>query len=344
MKRFYLLLITTLLPIVLLGQLTKGTWLLGGSGQMNVPTIISHENGSNTYYEISLAPTLGYFLSNRIMMGLSFGSYIQLQPANESGVRSGLVNILPQVRYYFNSSNTKRNWFGLVESNLDQLRFGAGVNYFLAPGIALEGFAGAHWDGSSNTEIFTNIGLQFFLQPKREESASILPTLGKGALLLGGSGSISSYEGSSWQFTAAPNVGFFLSDRWVLGGRLIGTYFRSDNFDIRYATLGFSPFARYYLNPTGGRARWFLMADAGVERGSIKADEQYVSSGTYNVFSTSGRGGLNYFITSNVALEGTLGVFYSTNENNPTLSTTSTSNTFRLGADFGIQFFLVKNK
>ncbi len=29
------------LPVALFGQLTKGTWLLGGNGQLNAPTIIN---------------------------------------------------------------------------------------------------------------------------------------------------------------------------------------------------------------------------------------------------------------------------------------------------------------
>ncbi|MFN7119872.1 MAG: hypothetical protein ACK4TA_23965 [Saprospiraceae bacterium] len=344
MKNFYLLLIgTVLLPVTLLGQLTKGTWLLGGSGRLDVPTIITHDEAfrsDDTYYEFSLAPTLGYFISNRFMIGARFITYARLREGN--GLKADFVNFFPQVRYYFNPAHEKRNWFALVESNFDQIRLGAGVNYFLAPGVALEGFAGARWDGSNSVNLLTNLGLQFFLNQNRGESASIAPQLGRGTWLLGGTAEVNSQEGENFRFLLFPNVGYFLSDRWVLGGRLSASHFRSDNFDVRVSTLGFSPFLRYYLNPAGGRTRWFLMADAGVERGVAKGDEQYAIDGDYNRFATSGRGGLNYFLSPNVALEGTFGVFYSTLESNSTQSATSTSNIFRLGADFGIQFFLNK--
>ena len=54
------------------GQLTKGHWLVGGSGrfysyQNNYQTSTFNSNGK--YTQIDLSPTVGYFLANKFSMG-----------------------------------------------------------------------------------------------------------------------------------------------------------------------------------------------------------------------------------------------------------------------------------
>lgn len=357
-KRYIKLLLVVLLPISAFGQLQKGTWMLGGSAILNTPLIVNYDDPTiedQSMVDFLLTPNVSYFISKRWAVGAGFVGFLSFQ--TENGNVNGGIGLIPQVRYYFNPDNAKRNWFATVgggfssgigftssgfEIETSTLLAGVGVNHFLTPNIALEGLAGVNWDGENDTEVRLNLGLQFFLRKKTEETPTITPALGKGTILLGGSGSISNQRGDFWNLQLLPNLGVFLSERLVVGGKLQASYsFNTNSTDFRFSALGLSPFIRYYLNPASGRLLWFLAAEAGIVAGKARGNEQFQFEQDYSNFNAAGKVGINYFLAPNVALEGTLGLDYGGYKNTSSFRSIE-STTLRVGADFGFQFFLAR--
>jgi hypothetical protein len=339
------------LPLTLFGQLQKGTWLIGGRAAVNTPVISSVDNpdvDDQTYVSLQLAPRFGYFLSKRWMIGGGLFSSVTIT----DGEAGTLISISPEVRYYFNPDHTTRNWFatlsdgfgaGLSTGSGVNVRasiplIGVGVNQFLTPNVALEGLLSANFRNDENA-IQLGLGLQFFLRPPGADTSAVKPALGKGTLLLGGSAGISNQERDFWRLEAAPNAGIFLTDRWVVGGAINLSYsFLTSGSESRGSLVGIIPFVRYYLNPNGGRSRWFLAADTGVVLGKITREGGIVPNLNYTGFLTSGKVGINHFLTPSLALEGTFGVHYADYESKDNLNLGSS--TLRVGGDFGLQFFL----
>lgn len=360
MKMLYLsLFLVITLPVSVFAQLQKGTWLLGGSARLNAPSIVNYDDPSiqtESYIDFLAAPSASYFVSKRWALGAGIVGFLSFQ--TEEGDVNGGIGIIPQVRYYFNPDNAKRNWFAIVGGGFSSgigfsngfgvetatLLTGVGVNHFLTPNVALEGLLGANWDGGSDTELRLNLGLQFFLRQKSEESPIITPTLGKGTIMLGGSAMVSNVQDEFWSFQLLPNIGFFLSERLVLGGKLQASYSFNSNTDFRSSAIGLSPFVRYYLNPASGRTLWFLAADVGIVAGNLRLNEQFQFKLDYTNFTAAGKVGINYFLTPNVALEGTLGVDYANFKTTSDFNSAGRGNTLRVGGDFGFQFFLSRQK
>jgi outer membrane protein len=139
-----------------------------------------------------VSPSVGYFVIDRLAAGVSFtvsGAKSKQPGLSQShfGVSGG-----PFVRYYFpfgkiavfptvsaswgtTKVNTKYNdGFGVQETNQDfktsRYSGGAGVAWFLASNVALEGIAfyqNYDNDNAKATQILAfNVGLQFFIPSK----------------------------------------------------------------------------------------------------------------------------------------------------------------------------------
>ncbi len=125
--------------------------------------------------------------------------------------------------------------------------------------------------------------------------------IGKGSLLVDGQFGIGTTVGQSnngFNVGAAPLAGWFLSDRFVLGGQVGMDYFSEGTIDAGLLVL--SPFARYYLsNKEERNLKWFSEAGLNFVKGFGGA-EMDISYGL-NLGA-----GFNYFLNDNIALEGTL--------------------------------------
>jgi len=58
------------------GQLTKGNWLIGGSGSLsssNIESITSNGTQKSTYFNYAVTPNIGYFFYDRFVGGLKIG-------------------------------------------------------------------------------------------------------------------------------------------------------------------------------------------------------------------------------------------------------------------------------
>ncbi len=125
--------------------------------------------------------------------------------------------------------------------------------------------------------------------------------ISKGSLLVDGQLGIGTTVGQTdngFNVGTAPLAGWFLSDRFVLGGQVGVDYFNEGN--ISAGILALSPFARYYLSNEEERSwKWFSEAGLNFTRGFGGAETDFSYGLNFG-------GGFNYFLNGNIALEGTL--------------------------------------
>src|SRR5215216_1991973 len=110
MKKFIILFLLLFFLTESYSQITKGNWLVGGSGTLSrqQEKLIGSEVKSTT---IQLSPDLGYFIFDKFSAGLTpaFG-YINLKTDNyHSKTTSWAVG--PFVRYYFLPAENRTNLF-----------------------------------------------------------------------------------------------------------------------------------------------------------------------------------------------------------------------------------------
>lgn len=142
-------------------------------------------------------------------------------------------------------------------------------------------------------------------------------------------------------FTFAPQVGFFLSDNFAVGGYLNFALAKQDNAtifgydDASQTTIGLTPFARYYFINSGklkvaaeGQLG-FSYTHRTENSGNIVVSEPKTTSFGFNVRPVAA-----YSITENIDLEAGLNVFsfgfshQSVKEEIGTITTTDKSNRF----------------
>jgi len=156
MKQFMTILIILLSSIITCGQLTKGNWLVGGTGNFltskNTYTSITYSSTSDRI-DIKISPSIGYFFVDKIASGLRI-SYSKFKD-EVNGPGGGYSNINrfefgPFVRYYFLKSENQYNiltdlsyQYGLyrfkpTKGNINTLSLSAGPVIYFNTVVGLE--------------------------------------------------------------------------------------------------------------------------------------------------------------------------------------------------------------
>lgn len=176
-------------------QLTKSSWIIGGSlGFSSSTTPASY--GNFNYTVVSIAPKAGYFLIDRLAAGLTVNtsfthSHYDNMIYYPSTYHSNQYGVGPFVRYYFLPAQKPANilleisdqytWISASQqanSHLNSYGFAAGPAFFLNPSVALECTLGYTWNkggGSPNAPFDshafkTAIGLQVYLAGKKRKA------------------------------------------------------------------------------------------------------------------------------------------------------------------------------
>lgn len=182
----------------------------------------------------------------------------------------------------------------------------------------------------------------------------------KGKWLVGGA--ISYQTGSEFEFAGqkisalgsdvsafafTPRVGYALSDRLVVGGRL-GLAFASEEQNVAGQTVKFNangfaiaPFGRYYL-PLGNKAYFF--GEAAVNIGSIGLNSDGQRLLSFSLFQVGISPGFAFFITDKISIELMVnGISFSSlkekDANEPIDAFNLGPNFDQRGPTLGIQFF-----
>lgn len=177
MKKTFLFLISIGLFFISKAQITKGDWLVGGSGTISrQQEKISGSDVKNT--SIELAPNLGYFIADKFSLGLKPGfGYMNLKTnAYHDQATSWAVG--PFVRYYFLPVENRTNLFAETAYQYsssskgapeDLLLFSGGPVIYFNSSVGLELTGNYKIFRSHNTEtsaktFFIAIGLQVHLE------------------------------------------------------------------------------------------------------------------------------------------------------------------------------------
>jgi len=96
-KTFFTCLVVLLFSLTANSQITKGNWMVGGSGSYAHNTISNDIGTSYKSSIVSVKPNVGYFLLDKFVIGSSIGYYY----SNFEDSSSSTFNIGAFARYYF---------------------------------------------------------------------------------------------------------------------------------------------------------------------------------------------------------------------------------------------------
>jgi hypothetical protein len=321
-------------------QITKGSWLVGGNLISDYESV--EERGDQ--FRLILSPEVGYSITDNIMLGgqLSFVSSF------DENTFASTTRIRPFARYFLNPSSEGNIFFGEISADLELnadptniYTVGLGVNRFLNPSVALEGglkyiLVTNSFEDETSSGALLSLGVQAYLgRELMANRKSAQPTFGKGTLLLGTSSAVLSLDDQVFALGMTPNIGYFLSDQFVIGATLIGSFStRTDDANVDAFRFGLNPFARYYL-PLEGRCRYFAQLGGGFVQDRIDRDFGEFKTNSINFNAVIGT---NVFVTTDLAIELGLGFTYESSELNNEIGE-GTIDRYNVGLNIGFQYF-----
>lgn len=184
MKTLKLFIIVAILcAISASSQITKGNWMVGGSGNFtNYKNTYPDNNATTTYtgYYLDLSPNIGYF----VVDNFSIGSVVNFSFGNPSGPDNNSLGfgLAPFVRYYFRKSDKVINPFlqtsygfyrGRKQSGgynkSSEYRLKGGTTFFLNSSVAVEftieyNSSIKNFNNNQYDNFTTGIGLQIHLE------------------------------------------------------------------------------------------------------------------------------------------------------------------------------------
>jgi hypothetical protein len=342
LRAFALMSASLFLSISLFSQNSpgRGAWLTGGSG------LISHnlDQGGRNFFA-SPYIKVGYFLSDRLVLGLEAAAYYSyINDLNNTS----FLDLRPFARYYFGTEEQIWRPFAYASPGWQHAYYrfqslrtrgdgysadvGGGVAFFLSPTLALEatlGYSGTYGEMSPRQNILYRLGIQAYLQRRDDEEEAAAPLIEKGAMQIGLSGdggwaNIDVYD--DWYFSIRPSAAYFVINKLAVGGAL--TLAIAENNQI----IEPEPFVRYYFGPGNGRLR--PLVEAG---GGFRFQLQAKKPNKLNINLKAGAG-LAWFVRHNIAVEGVL--YYSKFR----LEDENVDNNDYLDLQVGFQYFFQPGK
>lgn len=160
------------------GQITKNSWLVGGSGTFSLQNINQTTNTAKASF-IDLAPNIGYFFIDKMAGGMRVRFQNSRIKTPTSTSNSPTLAIGPYFRYYFLSKENRINLLSEIGySYNDDLRNTSSVNTFniaAGPVIYFNSTVGLEFtanyqvinfkpDNGNVKTFFISIGLQVHLE------------------------------------------------------------------------------------------------------------------------------------------------------------------------------------
>jgi hypothetical protein len=107
LRKFSVLVLFIILGVASKAQLTKGNWLVGGSGSYMSE---KSNDGAVGYKLLTITPNIGYFLADKFALGIKSGlSYSEFKTENTRNSTTLLFG--PFLRYYFMPTTNQVNLF-----------------------------------------------------------------------------------------------------------------------------------------------------------------------------------------------------------------------------------------
>lgn len=134
--------------------------------------------GQRPFFQLSIAPNIGYFVSNRLALGANLNAFFFRE--NQNDYTGHGLNIGPFARYYLSSGRQLcwfvdggYSWYGYQTKYEGQSRntysnhgfnAGLGANVFLSPNVALEAKLGLGQNLKEKvTDVGLSVGFKYFL-------------------------------------------------------------------------------------------------------------------------------------------------------------------------------------
>lgn len=185
---------TMLSSTAALAQPQKGSWM-AGADLLGASAGFNQSSPGNKYVDFIITPKVGYFISNRMVVGSSFTLGGAIVPGRFSNLVGGVT---PFARYYFfpkDGAKTRRLYFfaeahaGVITawakdkindvtytSSSMTAGFGPGVAYFLTPNISIESAFKVNYSRSLDKNYLPQhgitpnltIGFQIYLGGKKK--------------------------------------------------------------------------------------------------------------------------------------------------------------------------------
>lgn len=180
--------------------------------------------------------------------------------------------------------------------------------------------------------IFLGISATWNLKAQTQEGNIMM-----GAQLVNVTGTFQSGS-STFDMGISPQVGFFLSDNFALGGQvLLNLQTASHYTDFSYAV---GPFARYYFNRLNGEDLQFSKRSSFFAEGDVYVQGENIKTNG-NSTNTNGLGigigpGIAYFITPNIGLEALL-------KYNPVIGFGNSTTINKVSLNLGLQAYLSRS-
>ncbi|GAB3920722.1 hypothetical protein [Larkinella terrae] len=293
--------------------------------------------------QVNFSVNHGVFLANNWLMGISAnGSYYKQVnfneiPLNQNYVRGGLS---AYVRKYWGATNWRIYAGGGIGGSLDQYRlevYDSGTSmrsenktntFQIAPFTQIGGvyFLDSHWglELSTNSTVFPftfsslTAGLVYMTgrtRPEREIQAGTPPTVGSQAragrftvgasvVFTGRTEEISHRSSGAQSLMAAPAVGFFVANNFLVGISVPITWINNSGVSkTTETTLGFAPYVRAYLSNT--RLRPYVGATFTYTSYSFR-QSPYPSEQVNHTAGGTLNGGLAYLLGKNFIAEANL--------------------------------------
>jgi hypothetical protein len=176
---------TLLFSLTANSQITKGNWMVGGSGSFKSISSesidpLTGEIYLNSNKELHIDPNIGYFIMNKLSLGMKFGFSLYI-PDSEAP-NSKYYTFGPFLRYYFLKEEKNINIFlepsyerilkydSSVDNASNSFNFKLGNVIFLNESVGLETsltYSILKSEGFKNKTLTLGIGLQIHLKKNR---------------------------------------------------------------------------------------------------------------------------------------------------------------------------------
>jgi|GEM_PF-6602569 len=250
----------------------------------------------------ALQTDIGFLVSDRWMLGLGLSQGLDIE--NFGNQYGGIRSLL---RYYFYQ---KGNHTGFLHQQFSYERkifsyaLGLGWGVALNKSIALESRATysqlAPKFGDTFSDIGFSIGLQFFINKSLRETYTTWPSpLAQGNWMIGGSTAFVNQKSGITQMAIRPSIGYFLSNRLVLGAKIHFTRSQvTRSFPVKLTIWELTPFFRFFVSAPESNIFAFVGAAAGHYAQSFQGGE-----GPETAFQASIELGFGIMVSPHVAFD-----------------------------------------
>lgn len=153
--------LSLLITLTTNAQITKGNWMVGGSGDFSTKKLVNNYSDgtseTNAFRSIEITPNIGYFIKDKLALGVKIGYEGEFYSGNTSSPEQHYNTIYsgPFVRYYllnsqklinpfiessfiFGNKHSSSSAFKSTNTSINSVYLSAGSSLFLNSSVGLD--------------------------------------------------------------------------------------------------------------------------------------------------------------------------------------------------------------